>query len=201
MIRNEFLARDNAYPLDGKRVLDVTGSIGAYCTKLLADLGADVIKVEQPEGDPMRGRPPFAGGDDAAGYSAVFASYHANKRSVTLDTRRDEAIPMLESLGAACDVVIVSPTRRTPVAGFDRATPRCTISSERVSPPASFRIWKTSGEISRCERETCPSRSRSRTWDLSPIPVRRSWRRAAPSSRQNEPHGFGCRPAVNALRK
>ena len=186
----------------------------------------------------MRGRPPFAGGDDAAGYSAVFASYHANKRSVTLDTRRDEAIPILESLGAACDVVIVSPTRRTPVAGFDRATPRCTISSERVSPPASFRIWKTSGEISRCERETCPSRSRSRTWDLSPIPVRRSvgaklreplpfrlpgwgrtlvtffsggweprtrssdhWRRAAPSSRQNEPHGFGCRPAVNALRK
>ena len=122
MIPDEFQAGDTAYPLGGKRVLDVTGAIGAYCTKLLVDLGADVIKIEPPEGDPMRGRPPVVGGDDEAGYSAVFASYHANKRSVTLDTTRDDAIPILESLGASCDVVIVSPTQRTPVAGFDRET-------------------------------------------------------------------------------
>ena len=121
MVRDEPLASNGSCPLDGKRVLDLTGSIGAYCTKLLADLGADVIKVEQLEGDPMRGCQPFIGKDDKAGYSALFASYHANKRSVTLDIRRDDAVPILESLAASCDVVIVSPTHRTPLAGFDRA--------------------------------------------------------------------------------
>ena len=106
-------------PLDGRRVLDLTGAIGAYCTKLLADLGADVIKVEPPGGDPMRRMPPLVGGAGAA-TSAVFASYHANKRSVTLDVTRHEAVTVLEALGAAADVVVASPTRRTPVAGFDR---------------------------------------------------------------------------------
>ena len=45
--------------LDDVRVLDLAGEIGQYCTKLLADLGADVIKVEPPSGDPVRGLPPF----------------------------------------------------------------------------------------------------------------------------------------------
>ena len=68
-------------PSTGRRVLDLTGAIGAYCTKLLADLGADVIKVEPPGGDPMRRLPPLVGGEGESATSAVFASYHANKRS------------------------------------------------------------------------------------------------------------------------
>jgi crotonobetainyl-CoA:carnitine CoA-transferase CaiB-like acyl-CoA transferase len=100
-------------------VLDLTGPIGAYCTKLLADLGADVIKIEPPGGDPMRQLPPFVGDGEAA-MSAVFASYHANKRGVTLDYSRRDALKILEPLGAAADVVVASPGLRSPLVGFDR---------------------------------------------------------------------------------
>ena len=107
-------------PLDGLRVLDLAGPIGAYCTKLLADLGADVIKVEPPGGDPMRRLPPLVGDENEAAGSAVFASYHANKRGVTLEVSRHDALAVLGALGADADVVVASPTRRAPVAGFDR---------------------------------------------------------------------------------
>jgi crotonobetainyl-CoA:carnitine CoA-transferase CaiB-like acyl-CoA transferase len=94
--------------------LDLAGPIAAYCTKLLADLGCDVIKVEPPGGDSMRSR----------GASAVFASYHANKRGITLDVTRDEAQPLLQALAQDGNVVVISPTARTPVAGFDRTARR-----------------------------------------------------------------------------
>ncbi len=113
-------AGDGSCPLHGRRVLDLSGGIGSYCTKLLADLGADVIKVEPPGGDPMRRLPPLIGGDGDVVMSAVFASYHANKRGVTLDVSRDDAVMVLEALGVAADVVVASPTGRAPVAGFDR---------------------------------------------------------------------------------
>src|SRR5258706_82137 len=61
-------------PLAGVRVLDLTDAIGAYCTRLLAGFGADVIKVEYPEGDELRRRPPFrdgAAGDEASARAAV----------------------------------------------------------------------------------------------------------------------------------
>jgi crotonobetainyl-CoA:carnitine CoA-transferase CaiB-like acyl-CoA transferase len=105
--------------LPGARVLDLAGSIGAYCSKLLADLGAEVLKVEPPAGDPMRCTPPIGDPDG----SLVFASYHANKRGITLDVTRPEALPLLEALGPTCDVVLLSPSARRPVAGFDRDTP------------------------------------------------------------------------------
>jgi crotonobetainyl-CoA:carnitine CoA-transferase CaiB-like acyl-CoA transferase len=100
----------------GVRVLDLAGPIGAYCSKLLADLGADVVKVEPPSGDSMRRTPPVT---DAAG-SLVFASYHANKRGITLDVGRPGALPVFDALGPTCDVVLLSPSARRPVAGFDR---------------------------------------------------------------------------------
>jgi len=67
------------------RVLDLTGEIGAYCTKLLADLGADVIRIEPPGGDPLRNIGPFWHDEQAADRSLYFFNLNTNKRSVTLD--------------------------------------------------------------------------------------------------------------------
>ncbi len=111
-----------ARPLDRIRVLDVSDSIGAYCTKLLAGLGADVIKIECPEGDELRRRPPFRDGATGSEASLVFAYYHADKRGITLDTRRAESLPVLEELGSTADVIVMSPSRRRPLAGFDEDT-------------------------------------------------------------------------------
>jgi crotonobetainyl-CoA:carnitine CoA-transferase CaiB-like acyl-CoA transferase len=109
--------------LSGARVLDLTGAIGAYCSKLLADLGADVLKVEPPTGDELRRRPPFAEGADGPAHSLVFAAYHANKRGITLNVARSEAMPALHALGRQCDIVLVSPSLRSPVPGLDRDVP------------------------------------------------------------------------------
>lgn len=67
-------------PLQDVRVLDLTDELGAYCPKLLADLGADVIKIEPPGGHPGRFRAPFA----PDGTSLWWLFYNTNKRSVTI---------------------------------------------------------------------------------------------------------------------
>jgi len=102
-------------------VLDLAGPLGSYCGRLLADAGADVVKVEPPEGDPLRHRPPFAGDRPGPQSSLSFAYYHANKRGVVLDYRRPEAAAALADLGANADVIVLTPTVREPVAGFDPA--------------------------------------------------------------------------------
>jgi crotonobetainyl-CoA:carnitine CoA-transferase CaiB-like acyl-CoA transferase len=105
-------------PLDGITVLDLTRVLsGPYCTMLLADMGARVIKVEQPgKGDDTRAwGPPFlypsapsprAGGPDVNGESAYFLSINRNKESVTLDFKRSEGRDVLERLIAKSDVLV-----------------------------------------------------------------------------------------------
>jgi formyl-CoA transferase/CoA:oxalate CoA-transferase len=91
-------------PLHGITVLDLTRVLsGPYCTMLLADLGARVIKVEQPgKGDDTRGwGPPFQSGE-----SAYFMSINRNKESVTLDFKQAEGRAVLERLIARADVVV-----------------------------------------------------------------------------------------------
>src|SRR6516165_7023233 len=100
--------------LDGVRVLDLSGPIGAYCTRLLADLGADVVLVEPPDGDPLRRLPPFR--DDDPGASLLFAYYHASKRSVVVDDRDPSA---LARLGATADVVVLSPSPQASLPSWD----------------------------------------------------------------------------------
>src|SRR5580704_15530601 len=88
--------------LGGMRVLDFTTIVsGPYCTRLLADLGAEVIKIEPPEGDFIRVQPPLR-----AGKSAYFASLNCGKRSLALDLRRPEAQTLIRELAVKSDVVV-----------------------------------------------------------------------------------------------
>ena len=76
--------------LDGVQVLELGHlASAAYATKLMADLGADVIKVEEPDGDAARQRGPFPGGAPDPELSGLFLSLNTNKRSVTVDPGRE----------------------------------------------------------------------------------------------------------------
>src|SRR5256714_13259727 len=90
-------------PLTGIRVLDLTRLLpGAYCTLLLADMGADVIKIEEPGGgDYMRWTPPLVGGQ-----SALFNAINRNKRSVTLNLKSDAGRDLLLRLVDGADVLV-----------------------------------------------------------------------------------------------
>ena len=94
--------------LDDIRVLDVAGPIGDYAGRLLADLGADVIKVEPPGGDPARGYPPFLPDVDTPENGLQFLLLNANKRGVTVDVARTEGRDLFLRLVATSDVVIES---------------------------------------------------------------------------------------------
>jgi crotonobetainyl-CoA:carnitine CoA-transferase CaiB-like acyl-CoA transferase len=88
--------------LQGIRVLDFSAMIsGPYCTRLLADLGAEVIKLEPPEGDYMRTRPPLRDG-----VSLYFGVLNAGKRSVALDLKQPEGVALARDLVAKSDVVV-----------------------------------------------------------------------------------------------
>ena len=96
--------RNSSLPLDGVRVLDCTRVLaGPYCTMLLGDLGADVIKLEMPgRGDETRGwGPPFV-----AGESPYFWSANRNKRSLTLNLAHDEGRALFRRLVARCDILV-----------------------------------------------------------------------------------------------
>ena len=89
--------------LDGVLVLDLTRHLpGPYATQLLADLGARVIKLEAPEGDPVRFVPPH----DAAGVSAAFRALNQGKRGLGLDLKRPEAVELVRRLAARADVLV-----------------------------------------------------------------------------------------------
>jgi crotonobetainyl-CoA:carnitine CoA-transferase CaiB-like acyl-CoA transferase len=113
-----------AGPLAGHRVLDLSGALGAYCGKVLADLGADVLKLEQPCGDEMRHAPPLRAVPDGTEASLAFAYYHHNKRGLTLDWRRQDSLGLLGELAGTADVVLASPStvEETPV-GYSEDPP------------------------------------------------------------------------------
>jgi len=95
--------------LKGIRVIDLTEALaGPYCTMLLGDLGADVIKIERPgSGDMSRGwAPPFVGSE-----SAYFLSVNRNKRSVTLNLKHPAAQAILHKLIRQADVFVVNQPR------------------------------------------------------------------------------------------
>ena len=95
-----------ALPLSGYRVLDLSGPMGVYCGKLMADMGADVIKVEPPGGDPMREIGPFIDGKPGPGRSLYWLHFNTNKRSVILDIGTAEGVAALRDLALTSDVLL-----------------------------------------------------------------------------------------------
>ncbi|WOI33478.1 CoA transferase [Tritonibacter scottomollicae] len=89
-------------PLDGIRVVDLTRVLsGPFCSMLLGDMGAEVIKIESPAGDPVRGQ-----GHHKNGFSWYFASFNRNKKSVVLDLYSDEGRDTLAQLLETADVLL-----------------------------------------------------------------------------------------------
>ena len=126
--------------LAGVRVIECGNMVSAaYAAKLMADLGADVIKIEAPGvGDHARRRGPFPGGVAHAEKSGLFLYLNTNKRSVTLDLARPEAHALLGQLSANADLLIHNfPPPEMPAKGLDfealaRDNPKLTMVS--ISP-------------------------------------------------------------------
>ena len=112
--------------LDGVRILDLTTELGHYAGKLLADLGADVIKVEPPAGDPSRARAPYWRDQPGRETSLRFWYFNANKRSVTADLGQFDGRWLLGELVKTADIVIESWT----------AAERAQLSEHGVDPDA-----------------------------------------------------------------
>ena len=88
------------------RVLDLAGRIGLYCTKQLADLGADVIKIEPPGGDPTRAIGPFYHGEENPEKSLYWFQFNTNKKSITLNIESPEGKRLLKRLVKTADIVV-----------------------------------------------------------------------------------------------
>src|SRR3981189_1857900 len=89
-------------PLSGVRILDFSTTIaGPHCSRLMADLGAEVIKVESTEGDLMRTRPVLRDGA-----STMFGQLNVGKQSIVLDLKRPEAVAVVKKLVSTVDIVV-----------------------------------------------------------------------------------------------
>ena len=89
-------------PLHGIRVLDFSTTIaGPHCSRLMADMGAEVIKIESPDGDLMRSRPV-----QRSGQGTMFGQLNAGKRSIVLDLKKPAAIAAVKKLVATVDILV-----------------------------------------------------------------------------------------------
>ena len=104
------MIRDRPGPLAGLRVVDVSTVLaGPYCAMLLGDLGADVIKVEPPEGDSTRGwGPPWVGPEAADGSrtAAYYLAVNRNKRGLRLDLKAPAGAEILRRLMSDSDILV-----------------------------------------------------------------------------------------------
>lgn len=142
------LCADSA--LGGRRVLELAGD-GAYCGKLFADLGADVLRIEPPGGDPMRWLPPLVPVAAGRSQSLPFLYLNTNKRSVTLDLRRPEAQPIFLALASRADLIVETTDPGTLEGlglGFERlrtANPRLVLTSiSGFGQTGPARGWRSS---------------------------------------------------------
>ncbi len=94
--------------LSGYRVLDLTDGRGTYCTRLLADMGAEVIKIEKPGGGSARSIPPFAGNMPHKEKSLFFLYRNTNKKGITLNLENPDGKAILKKLVTSVDVLVES---------------------------------------------------------------------------------------------
>ncbi len=95
------------HPMAGVRVVEFARTVAApYAGMLLADLGADVVKLEPPTGDPMRAWPPLAHGEHGDSFSHSFAALNRNKRAVSVDLTSPGGVARAREVAGAADVVI-----------------------------------------------------------------------------------------------
>ena len=170
--------------LEGLRILDLTRVLaGPYATMILADLGAEVIKLEMPgTGDDSRAFPPHVNGE-----SAYFMSLNRNKRSIAINLKRRRGRDIFRRLAADADVVLegfrpgvtqrlgidydhlreINPrprpcaSRPDTVSGIDSATP--------ALPPLSPAVCSTA-KASPNRSSTCCGNSRASTWCCTTVP-------------------------------
>ncbi len=143
-------APDRQGPLAGIRILDLTQALsGPFCTMMLADLGADVVKVEPPGGERTRGAPPFTAEDTERAYGGYFASINRGKRSIVLDLKDDADRAVFLELVRTADVVVetAAPGSWTGWA-----------SAMKPSPP-SIRAWSTRRSVVSVTRARAPART------------------------------------------
>ena len=108
--------------LTGIRVLELANERIGFAGKLLADMGADVILIEPPGGDPSRGYPPFLDDQPGADRSLYWWHYHTSKRGIVLDLDDAADRELFKRLAATADVLLESePTRRLAALGIDYA--------------------------------------------------------------------------------
>ncbi|MBV8085794.1 MAG: CoA transferase, partial [Chloroflexi bacterium] len=121
----------------GVRVLDVSHPFGHYCGKLLADLGADVIKIEPPSGDPGRAYQPFKDDKPDPEGSLFFAYYNSGKRGIVLDFGSAADRAVFDRLASEADAIVETPAHGN-AGGFQleyeelsRLNPRLILASVR----------------------------------------------------------------------
>lgn len=148
--------------LDGYRVLDLTDARGLLAGRMLADLGADVVAAEPPEGNPARRTPPFHAGPAGEGSSLYWDVYGANRRGIKYDPATGDGRRLLAALAGAADVVVESAGPTVPnVRGLGRAeamasNPRlvwCSISAFGLDGPkagwaeSDLIVWAAGGPL------------------------------------------------------
>ena len=94
--------------LQGVRVLDLSDEKGQFCTKLMADMGADVIKIEPPTGDAVRQMGPFYDDDEQLEKSLYWFLLNTSKRGLTLDVTTPRGAQLFQQLAASADIVVES---------------------------------------------------------------------------------------------
>ena len=136
-------------PLDGIRVIEISHELCAWAGKLMADLGAEVIVVEPPNGSHMRTYGPFADDVEGPDTSLFWWHYNTSKHSVVLDLTTADGCSGLDALAATADVLLA--TYLIDRAAFAGANPRLiTVSIAAPSPVTDLTILALGGPVHMC---------------------------------------------------